>query len=55
MASLRRDLEVAEAEKMHPAIIAELKDRIEAHLEYKRNYHKRNYVPRQRAEVPANG
>lgn len=43
---LRQDLAIAEAEQMHPAIVAELKERIEAHLEYKRQYHKRNYVPR---------
>ena len=52
---LRQDLAIAEAEHMHPAIVAELKERIEAHLEYKRQYHKRNYVPRVRSLEPANG
>lgn len=56
LTGLRQELQLAESEHMHPAIVAELKERIEAHLEYKRQYHKRTYVPRVKQDkVPESG
>jgi hypothetical protein len=46
LAGLQRDLAIAKAEHLHPAIIDELESRIEAHKQYKRDYHKRTYKSR---------
>ena len=46
LAGLKRDLAIAQSEHLHPAIIDELESRIEAHKQYKRDYHKRTYKSR---------
>lgn len=41
---MRDELIIAKEHNLHPAIIAELEERIEKHLQYKRDYHKAHYV-----------
>lgn len=41
---MQEELQIAKEHKLHPAIIAELEERIDKHLQYKRDYHKAHYV-----------
>ena len=43
---MRADLSLAIEGNLHPAIIAEIQERIDAHLQYKADYHKKHYVSR---------
>lgn len=43
---MRNDLAIAVEAKLHPAIIAEIQERIDRHLKYKADYHKKHYVSR---------
>lgn len=44
MKKMRNDLAIAVEAKLHPAIIAEIQERIDAHIKYKSAYHKKHYV-----------
>jgi hypothetical protein len=43
---MRNDLAIAVEAKLHPAIVAEIQERIDAHIVYKAAYHKKNYISR---------
>jgi len=43
---LREDLKLARDRKLHPAIIKDLEERLEAHKAYKHAYYVDHYVPR---------
>lgn len=47
---MQDELVIAKEHKLHPAIIAELEERIEAHLQYKRDYHKAHYISRKKVK-----
>lgn len=47
---MQDELLIAKEHKLHPAIIEELEERIEAHLQYKRDYHKSHYVSRKKVK-----
>lgn len=44
MKKMRNDLALAKEGNLHPAIIAEIQERIDKHIKYKADYHKKHYV-----------
>lgn len=46
MKKMRADLAIAIEGNLHPAIVAEIQERIDAHIRYKAEYHKKHYVSR---------
>lgn len=47
---MQEELAIAIEHKLHPAIVAELEERIEAHKQYKRDYHKKHYVSKKKVK-----